>query len=210
MKVNWNTTLHAITACATVLIAVTALLAFGFAERHIEQSEQQARVEHLEARLSEYESPGFVDLRKSLADQRIDPAEKRLRKIDPDDPPDPLIDELNFCDDLGLRVYRGDLNRHDVWDVFSTWLFVLYRDAQPAIDAARQKEGAAVFGNCTDLVESLKDIEVAENASPRMIHPSDDYIYRFYLSETNAQPGQPPNKTRTRRIAPEVPDDHKH
>jgi hypothetical protein len=60
------------------------------------------------------------------------------------------------------------------------------------------------------LVESLKDIEVAENASPRMIHPSDDYIYQFYLAETNAQPGQPPSKTRTHRIAPEVPDEHKH
>jgi hypothetical protein len=70
MKVNWNTTLHAITACATVLIAVTALLAFGLAERHIEQSEQQARIEHLEARLSEYESPGFVDAKLILTIRR--------------------------------------------------------------------------------------------------------------------------------------------
>jgi hypothetical protein len=202
MKVNWNTTLNAITAGAAVLIAVTGLLAFDFAERHIEQSEQAARIEHLEARIGEYESARFVDIRKSLAADRIDPAEKRLRKIDPENPPEPLIDELNFCDDLGLRVYRGDLNRHDVWDVFSTWLFVLYRDAQPVIDAGRQKEGAAAFGDCTDLIESLKDIEVAENASPRMIHPSDEYIYQFYLDETNAQPGQPPNKIRTRRVNP--------
>jgi len=196
MKVNWNTTLNAITACATVLIAVTLFLALQFAQHATTQFEHGTGIQNLEARIAEYESPRFVDIRKSLASQRIDPSNQRLRQYDPDNPPDALIGELNFCDDLGLLVYRGALNRHDVWDVFGDWLFVLNRDAQPAIDAARRREGASIFGDCTDLVESLNDIEVAENGNPRMIHPGDDQIYRFYVSETDAQPGQPPNNAR--------------
>jgi hypothetical protein len=198
MKFQWNTALHAITACATVLIAVTGILALGFAESHVERSEQVARIEHLEARAGEFESERFVNVRKALAEQRIDRTNQRLRTYDADNPPDPLIDELNFCDELGLLVYRGALNRHDVWDVFGAWLFVLNRDAQPAIDAARRKQGAAMFGDCTDLVESLKDTEVAENRSARMIHPDDASMYRFYLSEADAQVGQPADKIRTR------------
>lgn len=199
MKVNWNIALNAITACAAVVIAITGLFALRFAERRVQQFQQAAQVQKLEGRINDYESARFVDIRKSLANQRIDLSEKRLRKYDPENPPDPLIDELNFCDDLGLLVYRGVLNRHDVWDVFSNWLFVLDTDAQPAIDAAR-KQGISNFGDCTDLVESLHDIEVAENASARRMQPSDDDIYRFYLAETNAQPGESPGQSRTHRI----------
>ncbi len=192
MKVNWTTTLHAITAGAAVAIAIIALLALDFAQHHVQQSEAATRLERLEVRLGDYESARFVDVRKSLATARMDAANQRLRPYDAGHPPEAMLEELTFCDDLGLRVYRGDLNRHDVWDVFSTWLFVLYRDAQPAIDAARRDGAAASFGDCTDLVESLEDIEVAENGNPRMVHPSDDFLYRFYASEANAQPGEPP------------------
>jgi len=196
MKVNWNTALNAIAACAAILIAVILLLALRFAQHEATQFEHLDGIRNLDSRIAEYESARFTGIRRSLASQRIDPANQRLRQYDPDNPPDPLIDELNFCDDLGLLVYRGAVNRHDVWDVFGDWLFILNRDAQPAIDAARRREGASIFGDCTDLVESLNDIEVAENGNPRMIHPGDDAIYRFYLSETNAQPGEPPNNAR--------------
>jgi len=181
---NWD----AITAVSTVLMAITGIVAVVFAVVQIKEFREEARVQHLEDRIREYDSPRFLAIRKSLADQRIDQAQKRLRKLDPDNEPDELDEELDFCNDLGLLVSKGALDRNDVWSVFSTWLFDLYADARPVIDSAR-KDGPAYFGECTDLVKSMEPIEEEENNGSDD-HPSEDDRYQFYLTELNAQPGQ--------------------
>lgn len=183
-ETNWN----AITAMATVLVAMTGIVAVVFAVVQIREFREEAKIQHLEDRIKEYDSPRFLAIRKALAEKRIDTVQKRLNQLDPDNEPDELDEEMDFCDDLGLLVSRGALSRNDVWSVFSTWLFVLHTDARPVIDEAR-KDGPAYYGNCTDLVKSMEPIEEKEN-NGNDDHPSESDIYQFYLSELDAQPGE--------------------
>lgn len=163
-----------------------------FAGVQIHELSEEARIQHLFERVREFDSPSLTSARKSLAFKRIDKDHARLRPLDLNDPPSEFYDQLNFCDDLGLLTERGALNRHDVWSEFSYWIFPIYADARPLIDA-EQKDSPAVFRECSNLVESIRSIEIREDASADD-HPSEDDIYSYYSNEVEDQSGQSTRK----------------
>jgi hypothetical protein len=178
---------------ATLVIAVGGLGALIFAWFQIREMRDEARVQRLTELVDKYDGTDRVALRRSLALKRIDQTQKRLRPLDINDAPIELYDELDFCDDLGILTERGYLDRHDVWSEFSNWLFYLYADARPLLDA-EQKDSPAEYRECTNLVESIRPIERQEDAGSDD-HPTEEELYNGYLGDIE-QPGQPAGMVR--------------
>jgi hypothetical protein len=178
-----------ITSFSSLVIAISGVVALIIAGLHIHELREEARVLHLTEFVREFDNPPFSSVRKNLALKRIDKVEERLRPLDLEDPPGELYDALDFCVDIGLLTERGYLNRHDVWSEFGYWLFVIYADARPLLDA-EQKKGPAAFTECSKLVESIRPIEIREDAGA-LEHPSESDIYDEYSSEIESESSQP-------------------
>lgn len=127
--INWN----AVNGVSSVAVAVVAILALIFTGVQIHAYREETKVQHLMELVREFEAQRFAGIRRSLASQRIDTKLNRLKKLDPDNPPGEMLDELNFCVDVGLLTSRGALNVHDVWSEFGYWLFPVYYDSRPVI-----------------------------------------------------------------------------
>lgn len=195
--VNWN----AVSGLASVATAAATVIALVFAGFQLQQFREEAKIQHLVERVNEFEGQRFTAIRRSLASKRIDLKSERLKALDPDDPPIEMLDELNFCDDIGLLTHRGAIGVHDVWSEFGYWLFPLYTDARPVIDSSR-KESPASYVECSWLVEAIRPIETKEDQSSED-HPSEADIYGFYSGEVDTQPGQPMLKAK--RVAKNAP-----
>jgi hypothetical protein len=157
---NWN----AVTAVSTLVMAIATIGVLTFAVVQIQELREEANIKTLTEQVTKFEGDRFTAIRRSLAAQRMDVKQQRLKKLDPENPPDEMLDELNFCDDLGLLTRRGALNRHDVWSEVGYWLFPLYGDARPYIDQSR-KDSPAGYDECVYLIEQISPIEMREDAS---------------------------------------------
>jgi hypothetical protein len=201
--INWN----AVTALCTLTLAGAAIVALWFTERQISalrteterqisEFHEEAKIQHLNEQIDKFEGPRMTAIRRSLAEKRMDLKEQRLKELDASDPPGELLDELNFCDDIGLLTSRGFLDLHDAWSEFSYWLFPLYADSRSVVDAARNDEHApASYINCSELMENMLPIEKSEDAGSDD-HPSEPDIYAFYLDERDAEVGQSPRRSK--------------
>jgi hypothetical protein len=178
-----------VTAISTFLVAMGTFLALIFAGFQIHELREEAKIQHLLDQLKQFDGPAFLAKRKALAASRMDTTRERLRPLDLDNVPTEMDDALNFCDDLGLLNRRGALDRHDVWSSFGYWLFAVYADARPHIDDLR-KQSPATFNECSDLIESIRPIEVKEDGGSED-HPNADDIYGIYSGEIEAQPEVP-------------------
>jgi hypothetical protein len=141
---------------------------------------------------SDFESPSFTAKRKALATQRVDKEHERLKALDTDDAPLEMYDALDFCVDLGLLTEHGALNSRDVWSEFSYWLYPMYQDALPLIDAERKKSPAS-YVECSRLMEMIEPIEKKEDAGSQL-HQSEQDIYGYYMGEIDTQPGEPTHR----------------
>jgi hypothetical protein len=186
--VNWS----AVSAIAHTVTALATIGAFIFAGVQIYEFREEAKIQNLREQVDKFEGSRFTEIRKSLATERTDTKQQRLKRLDPSDPPLELYDELNFCEDLGLLTRRGALDLHDVWSEFSYWLFPVYTDARPVIDSDI-KDSPATFVDCTWLVDKMRPIEAKEDAGA-LDHPSENDIYEFYAGEFTVEPGQPVQK----------------
>jgi hypothetical protein len=117
----------------------------------------------------------------------MDPTHKMLRPLDKDNPPTEMWDVLNECDHLGLLTKRGYLDVSDVWSEMAYWLFDIYADAQPVIEADR-KDYPASMVNCSWLIDQIRPIEVRDDAGAQA-NPTQSDIYDFYDDVLDSKPG---------------------
>jgi uncharacterized protein YktA (UPF0223 family) len=136
----------------------------------------------------------MVDFRKSLADKRLDAKHKILLPLDPDNVPYEMSDVLDFFEHIGLLEKRGYLDKNDVWDEFSDFMFPLYADARPYIDS-EQKKDRAEYANFTQLMKEMEQIE-AEKEGGTVKPQSQEDIRDFYIGEAEDQPGALPTHSR--------------
>lgn len=186
-----------VSAISTMVLAVTAILALGFARAQIAESRHEAQAAHLVEAVHDFDGTVTAKLRL-LARKRIDQKAKTVRLLDTDDPPSEMYDVLNFFDYLGLQAKRGYLDVGDAWDVFSYDLFNFYTDARPLIDA-EQKDDSATFANVSWLMGSIGKLETNRNRGIGD-HPSQVDIYGYYsdLIET-AGPLHPAGRRPTKK-----------
>lgn len=197
---------EAITAISSAVLAAVGLLALIFTWRQLTEMREESRtqiaemraetqVQHLTALIDKYDSSDRVAIRKTLAEKRVDKKAERLRKLDPDDPPAELDEELAFCDDIGLLTDRGYLDRHDVWNAFGQWLFFLREDSREYLDSLGSP---ADYAECKKLVDSIIPIEDKEGGST-YDHPTESALYSNYVEDIEAQPGQFPTHKRLQK-----------
>jgi hypothetical protein len=138
-----------------------------------------------------FDQESLLKSRKGLAAKRIDTVHETLRHLDIEYPPSEMWDVLNFCDHVGLLTRRGYLDVRDVWSDLGYWLFNIYEDARPVIDAD-VKTNPASMKECSWLIEAMRPIEIKEDGGVQD-HPSQDALYDFYNSERDAEPERRPS-----------------
>jgi hypothetical protein len=199
--VNWDR----ITALSTLTLAIVGVAALAFTWKQIDDMKSQSaiqvsemrsetQVQHLTTLIDKFDSSEWAINRKNLALKRVDIKYKKLRPLDVNDAPIELYDELGFCDDIGLLTERGYLDPHDVWNSFGDWIDLLYADARPLVNF-EQRKSPATFRECTNLVESMKQIEAKEDAGADN-NISEDDIYGNYVGDIESQAGEPPSRGR--------------
>ena len=175
------------TAIFTGVLAATAAWALVYARQQLRQVQESEQVQHLLRFVEQFDTEPLVNSRKSLA-------EKRLKGVD--DPPE-LDNILNFFETIGLLVKRGYLDAHDVWAMFSYWMFSVFADFPDSIEQER-KEDPTFYSDFATLVERLRIIETAEHGlSDR---PSRDDIEEFWRYELGLTVGLPAPKRRPRKL----------
>jgi hypothetical protein len=184
----------AVTAFSTFLLFAAGAGALIFANRQIQESREQSKIQHLVEVVQQFDQSPMVDFRKSLADKRLDAKHKILLPLDPDNVPYEMSDVLDFFEHMGLLEKRGYLDKNDVWDEFSDFMFPLYADARPYIDS-EQKKDRAEYANFTQLMKEMEQIE-AEKEGGTVKPQSQEDIRDFYIGEAEDQPGALPTHSR--------------
>jgi len=184
----------AVTAFSTFLLFAAGAGALIFANRQIQESREQSKIQHLVEVVQQFDQSPMVDFRKSLADKRLDAKHKILLPLDPDNVPYAMSDVLDFFEHMGLLEKRGYLDKNDVWDEFSDFMFPLYADARPYIDS-EQKKDRAEYANFTQLMKEMEQIE-AEKEGGTVKPQSQEDIRDFYIGEAEDQPGALPTHSR--------------
>jgi uncharacterized protein YktA (UPF0223 family) len=184
----------AVTAFSTFLLFAAGAGALIFANRQIQESREQSKIQHLVEVVQQFDQSPMVDFRKSLADKRLDAKHKILLPLDPDNVPYEMSDVLDFFEHIGLLEKRGYLDKNDVWDEFSDFMFPLYADARPYIDS-EQKKDRAEYANFTQLMKEMEQIE-AEKEGGTVKPQSQEDIRDFYIGEAEDQPGALPTHSR--------------
>ena len=180
----------AVTAFSTFLLFAAGAGALIFANRQIQESREQSKIQHLVEVVQQFDQSPMVDFRKSLADKRLDAKHKILLPLDPDNVPYEMSDVLDFFEHMGLLEKRGYLDKNDVWDEFSDFMFPLYADARPYIDS-EQKKDRAEYANFAQLMKEMEQIE-AEKEGGTVKPQSQEDIRDFYIGEAEDQPGALP------------------
>jgi hypothetical protein len=168
-------------ALISLLVLYIAVRALRYTESQIEDYCKESQAQNLIQKVQEFDSPRYKALRIELAEKRLNRPLGVLKKLDLDDAPVEMSDELSFCNDLGILTRHGALSAYDVWGEFSYWLLPLYADAQPLIKAD-QKDAPASWSNCIYLAEQVKKVDEQEDAG-KQLNPKEDDIVDFYLSE---------------------------
>jgi hypothetical protein len=184
----------AVTAFSTFLLFVAGAGALFFANRQIQESREQAKIQHLDELVQLYDQPPMVDFRKSLADKRLDAKHKILLPLDPDNAPYEMSDVLGFFEHMSLLEQRGYLDKYDIWDEFSDLMFPIYADARPYIDS-QQKQDKEEYAGFTRLMKEMSQIETEKEGGTVKPQSQED-IRDFYISEAEDQPRALPTHSR--------------
>jgi hypothetical protein len=123
----------ALSAVASTLVLVVGFFALRYTARQIEDFRKEAQAQHLIEQVEAFDSPRYKTMRKGLAEKRLNQADGTLKKLDVNDAPAEMFDELNFCNHLGILTRHGALSAYNVWGEFSYWLLPLHADAQTLI-----------------------------------------------------------------------------
>ena len=178
----------AVSARATVASAIISLIALVgaacalyYTKNQIEDYRKESQAQNLIQKVQEFDNPRYKTVRRELAETRLNRPQGVLKKLDVDDAPVQMSDELSFCNDLGILTRHGALSAYDVWGEFSYWLLPLYADAQPLIKAD-QKDAPASWSNCIYLVEQVRKVDEQEDEGKQLNQKEED-IAEFYNSE---------------------------
>jgi hypothetical protein len=189
-----NALASAVTAVSTFLLFAAGAGALIYAHRQIQESREEAKIQHLVEVVQQFDQHPMVDFRKSLAVKRLDAKHENLLRLNPDKAPYEMSDVLDFFEHVSLLEKRGYLDKNDVWEEFSDFMFPLYADARPYIDS-EQKKDRAEYANFTHLMTEMEQIEsVKEGGTAKPL--SQDDIRDFYIGEAEDQPGALPTHSR--------------
>lgn len=179
-----------LTALSTLSLAVLAFVALVATYLQIVEYHHEAQIQHLAEVVHEFDNGPVSKAFNSLAQERVNLNTQTLKPMDEDDPPEEMYDIADFFEYVALLTQRGYLDKNDVWDSFSYYLFRFYADAKPIIEA-EQKQDPDTFADLTWLVENMQRIEDSGHHGSED-HPTPKDIYEFYSGYIKTTSGIPP------------------
>jgi hypothetical protein len=183
----WDRVVAVSTALGVLVTLLAVAVSIYLMRLQIIELRDEAKIQRLVEESRRFDEPPLLTSVQALAEKRMDPTHKMLRPLDKDNPPTEMWDVLNECDHLGLLTKRGYLDVSDVWSEMAYWLFDIYADAQPVIEADR-KDYPASMVNCSWLIDQIRPIEVRDDAGAQA-NPTQSDIYDFYDDVLDSKPG---------------------
>jgi len=180
-----------ITALSSLALAVLALIALVLTYQQILEFHHEAQIQHLAEVVHEFDYGPVNSSFSALAKKRIDQDKETLNTLDENDPPSEMYDVANFFEYVALLTKRGYLDKNDVWESFSYYLFNFYADARPMIDE-EQKQDRDTFADLSWLMDNMRQIEDDPTHRGVEDHPTPNDIYGFYNGYIDATSGIPP------------------
>lgn len=129
MRIDWQET----TALATFGLVLSSFGAILYASKQLRNERKYRQMANLERQLSFFLSEGFLLARRKLAEDRL--MEKRLKPLDPADPPLSVFEVLDYYEHIALLVKKDHLDLYDVWHTFYEWLQPVYFDLRVLLEA---------------------------------------------------------------------------
>lgn len=191
IKPKWD----AITAIASLAVAITAAVALIYARSQIEEAQSQAQAENLQKQEERFfDSPELLKARRTLACSRLTEDRKDLNKLDLENPPPELYEMMGFFETIGLLSKNNALDAHDVWTAFGYWILYYHLDSRKLIELSH-KEGApywyADFIRLSDTITAISQ----ENGGGEALTTED--LRDFYIDECDSlSPGVAARKRR--------------
>jgi hypothetical protein len=141
---------------ATVALVVTSAGAITYAGLQLRHERAYRTVTNLEKQLGFFLSGNFVEVRRRLAEARLDGT--KLRDWTIDDPPIVAFGVLDFYEHQALLVKKGHLDVYDVWHTFYEWAQPVYVDMQPLIES----EDSPYSEHYTDLQRLVRRMDAIQ------------------------------------------------
>lgn len=162
-----------VTAAATVLIAITGVVALVYAAMQLKQGHDDEKIKHLLEFNKEFDSEPMTIYRRTVAARRLEgirypPEAYRL---------------LDFFETIGRLEQRGYLDDVDIWAMFSYWMFNIYEDFRGAIEEV-QDDDRNYYKNSCALLEKLYKIDKKHGSAS--FRPSADEIKSFWEDEAQS------------------------
>jgi hypothetical protein len=152
---------------ATVALVVTSAGAISYAALQLRHERAYRVVTNLEKQLSFFLSDKFVEVRRRLAEARLDGTE--LKPWTVDDPPVIGFGVLDFYEHLSLLVKKGHLDVYDVWHTFYEWAQPVYVDMQRLIESD-ESPYAEHYSDLRRLMQQMDEIQMAKMETQRKEH----------------------------------------
>jgi hypothetical protein len=152
---------------ATVALVLTSAGAISYAALQLRHERAYRTVANLEKQLGFFLSNQFVEVRRRLAEARLDGAE--LKPWTLDNPPVTAFGVLDFYEHLALLVKKGHLDLYDVWHTFYEWAQPVYVDMQPLIESD-ESPYAEHYKDLQRLVHRMDAIQIKKMQTQKKEH----------------------------------------
>jgi hypothetical protein len=152
---------------ATVVLVLTSAGAIAYAALQLRHERSYRVVDNLEKQLGFFLSDKFVEVRRRLAEARLD--ETGLKPWTIDDPPVNAFEVLDFYEHLSLLVKKGHLDVYDVWHTFYEWAQPVYVDMQPLIESP-ESAYAEHYKDLQRLVRQMDEIQIEKMETQKGNH----------------------------------------
>jgi hypothetical protein len=192
LTTNWE----AVQAMATVALVVTSAGAISYAALQLRHERAYRAVTNLEKQLSFFLSDKFVEVRRRLAEARVDGTNLKAWTLD--DPPVIAFGVLDFYEHLSLLVKKGHLDVYDVWHTFYEWAQPVYVDMQRLIES-EESPYSEHYSDLRRLMRQMDEIQMAKMQTQKGEHGAlwtPERIIEHYQYELQA--GGRPRRVRRR------------
>jgi hypothetical protein len=163
LTIDWE----AVQAMATVALVMTSAGAISYAALQLRHERAYRAVANLEKQLSFFLSEKFVEVRRRLAEARLDGTSLKAWTLD--DPPVIAFGVLDFYEHLSLLVKKGHLDVYDVWHTFYEWAQPVYVDMQPLIEG-EESPYSEHYSDLRRLMRQMDEIQMGKMQTQKGEH----------------------------------------
>lgn len=190
-EINWD----AVTALATVALAVLGLGTIMYARQQLEEFKRESRAQRLIDLVDQFERDPMASHRRDLANART--SQGVLQPLDRNSPPADLYKVMNFFEHMGYLLEKEYLEIEDISVEFHYWILHVWSDAESLIQD-ELAENPIYYEHFKKMVKRL--LEYDRKLTGKLQMPTGSDVEDFYFWEARSKAGSPlPRQKRRRR-----------